>query len=133
MSETSLDGFREAEGDAPSLAEAVRALDDRVRQAIGRLERIESGEHRAGRMTEELAGRLRDATDDLDVCQAECVRLTDEIVPLRAEHARISLELSEARRALEEARATIRVMEGTRGWKLLVRLRRMRDRVFGRG
>jgi len=97
------------------------------------MERIEQCLSPTRGEVEVLSGRLRDAADDLDVCQAECIRLTDEIVPLRSEYARILAELNETRLALEEARATILVMESTRGWKLLVRLRHLRDRMSGRG
>ncbi len=133
MSETSVNGIRSTAGETSSLAEAIQALDERVREALGRMERIEQCLSPTRGEAEELSGRLRDAADDLDVCQAECIRLTDEIVPLRSDYARVLAELNEARRALEEARSTLLVMESTRGWKLLVRLRRLRDRMLGRG
>lgn len=133
MNETSVDGIRRPAGDSSSLAAAIQALDERVREALGRMERIEQFLGRTPGEAAELSGRLRDAADDLDVCQAECIRLTDEVVPLRSEYARVLEELNDTRQALEEARATIRIMESTRGWKLLVRLRRLRDWMFGRG
>jgi len=133
VSETSVDGIRSTAGEPSSLTDAIQALDERVREALGRMERIEQCLSPTRGEVEVLSGRLRDAADDLDVCQAECIRLTDEIVPLRSEYARILAELNETRLALEEARATILVMESTRGWKLLVRLRHLRDRMSGRG
>jgi chromosome segregation ATPase len=114
----------ELDGERLKLAEALRSLSEQVDQVAQGLRRLEAiSQERSA--ADGVRHQLRDAWDDLDECQAECERLAGECERLRA-------SLDESNRSLAAARETIRAMEATRGWRLLVWFRRVRDRLFGR-
>lgn len=87
-----------------------------------------------------LERRLLDLADELAEAEAECAALWDENealktegVNLRSAHEQTQHLLDRVHHELEQARYAIGVMEATRGWRLLIFIRRCRDAVLRRG
>lgn len=115
------------------LSRAVDGFSNRVSRAIHALERHSdtlapelAADH--PRQENELRRGLRDVVDQLQEAECERDALWEENERLRTEIVNLKQALVHTQHIHEHARA----MEATRGWRLLLVLRRMRRAIFRR-
>jgi phage shock protein A len=115
------------------LSRAVDGFSDRVSRAIHALERHSdtlapelAADH--PRQENELRRGLRDVVDQLQEAECERDALWEENERLKSEIVNLKQALTHTHHIHEYARA----MEATRGWRMLVALRRVRRAIFRR-